>query len=309
MFVVDSLLSATDFREPIVLTVGTFDGVHLGHRIVLREVCQKAKARNGTSVVITFEPYPQEVLNPQNAPPRLMSREEKLDALDDLGIGVTVVLPFTGEFSQLSAPDFMSGLISGGLKLAEMVVGSDHGFGRNRKGDFRLLEKLGEKFGFEVNLIPPITINGEKVSSTKIREFIGSGDMGKARIFLGQFYSMKGEVVKGDGRGRKFGFPTANIRVYHPRKLLPPLGVYAVLVKLDGKNMRGIMNIGDRPTFEAGFSLEVHIFDFSGDLYGRSLTVQFVERLRGERRFNLPEELIEQIRQDGESALSILPKF
>jgi len=277
-------------REPrplprVVLTLGNFDGVHLGHQAIIRRATDEARALGGQPVVLTFEPHPIAVLAPDRAPPLLQSLHDRLAMLRELGVEVTVLQRFTREFAALTPEEFVRGFLLRHLEIVQVVVGYSVNFGRDRAGSAATLEALGAEDGFAVDVVGPVTAAGEQVSSSVLRRVLGAGDMRRARELLGRWYGLRGRVVVGDRRGRTLGFPTANLHLGR-RLLLPPDGVYAVWVPLDGRRRPGVLNIGERPTFGgARRTVEVHLLDFSGDLYGRWLRVEFVERLRGEKRF------------------------
>lgn len=289
-----------------VVTVGTFDGVHVGHRAIFRYLVNRASERNGTSVVLSFHPHPREVVHGEEVP-LLTTIDERAEVMERLDIDRFIVIPFTEDFSKLQAEQFVVDVLVRRIGLQEIVIGYDHAFGRDRRGDADLLARLGEEHGFTVDIIPAQVVEEHVVSSTEIRDALtGQGDVKLAAQMLGRFYSLTGTVVEGDGRGRKIGFPTANLRVDHPRKVIPAAGVYAVRVAVldssssDGRNVYdGMMNIGTRPTFsESGFAVEVHLLDFDGHLYGRDLRIEFVERMRDERKFESIDALIEQLSRD-----------
>lgn len=286
-----------------VVTVGTFDGVHVGHHAILRYLVDRAAERSGTSVVLSFDPHPREVVHGEEVP-LLTTIEERADVMERLGIDRFIVMPFTRDFSKLQAETFVRDVLVGRIGLQEIVIGYDHTFGRDRRGDADLLADLGDKHGFTVDVIPAQVVQKHVVSSTEIREALtGAGDVQLAAQMLGRPYSLVGEVVEGDGRGRRIGFPTANISVNHPRKVIPANGVYAVRVTMDGSNERtpnaGMMNIGHRPTFDGrDLAVEVHLLDFSENLYGQDLRIEFVDRMRDEQKFDSVDALIEQLSRD-----------
>lgn len=285
-----------------VVTVGIFDGVHRGHQAILRYLRQRSEARGGTSVVVTFDPHPREVVRGEHVP-LLTTISERVDLIGSMGIDHVIVIPFTTQFARLSAEEFVEQILVDKIGLGEIVVGYDHGFGKGRAGDIQLLEQLGRKHGFSVDVIPAQAVDEHVVSSSEIRTLlIDQGDVQLAGEMLGRFYSLEGKVVRGDGRGHQIGFPTANLEVGDDRKVIPAKGVYAVLVYLPGaseKPLAGMMNIGQRPTFNGiDLRIEVHILDFDADLYGSGLRVEFVERLRDERRFSSLEELTKQLSKD-----------
>lgn len=289
-----------------VVTVGTFDGVHVGHQAIIRYLVRRARDKQGSSVVVSFSPHPREVVHDQEVP-LLTTIDERGDAMEELGVDRFIVVPFTKEFSRLKAEEFVRAILIERIGLQEIVIGYDHAFGRDRRGDAELLEELGKESGFTVDVIPPQVVEEHVVSSSEIRDLIGKGDVAMARQLLDRPYSLRGRVVEGDGRGKQIGFPTANIQVDHPRKVIPAVGVYAVEVRIisdgqsqgDDQPLMGMMNIGYRPTFgRRDLSIEVHLLDFDGDLYGRDLRVEFVARMREERRFESKEALVEQLSAD-----------
>lgn len=299
-----------------VVTVGTFDGVHVGHQAIIRYLVNRAADKDGTSVVVSFSPHPREVVHGEEVP-LLTTIDERADALSELGVDRFIIVPFTKEFSQLTAEQFVSEILVDRIGLQEIVIGYDHAFGRDRRGDADLLERLGSRYGFSVDVIPPQVVEEHVVSSSEIRDLIGKGDVATAAQLLSRRYSLRGTVVKGDGRGSQIGFPTANLQVDHPRKVVPAVGVYAVEVRILSRNdsrgeeepLGGMMNIGYRPTFgRRDLTLEVHLLDFDGDLYGRDLRVEFVERMRDERKFESKEALIEQLSKDRSRCTQLLSR-
>lgn len=309
-----------------VVTVGTFDGVHIGHRAILRYLVNRAAERDGTSVVVSFDPHPREVVHGEEVP-LLTTVPERAEIMEGLGIDRFIVIPFTDAFSRLQADAFVRDVLVRHIGLQEIVIGYDHAFGRDRRGDADLLTELGREHGFEVDVIPAQVVEEHVVSSTEVREALTTeGDVKLAAQLLGQPYAVTGRVVKGDGRGRKIGFPTANLEIDHPRKVIPADGVYAVRVyrlpmdKTDadlafgttstGERLEayeGMMNIGRRPTFTGlDFAVEVHLLDFEGTLYGEDLRVEFVDRMRDERKFDSIEALIEQLSRDRSRCMQLL---
>ena len=291
-----------------VLTVGTFDGVHLGHQAILRYLLERAGALGGTSTVLSFHPHPREIV--EGTPLSLLTTiEERADIMEEIGLDRLAILPFTKEFSRLSAETFVEDILVRGIGLREIVIGYDHAFGRDRRGNADLLRTLGKKHGFTVDIVPARIIQEQAVSSRKIRRSLEEhGDVQAAADMLGRPYCLTGRVVRGEGRGREMGFPTANIAVEHPRKVIPADGVYAVRVyRLSGhadgspknRSLPGMMNIGIRPTFGGGQRMiEVHLLDTEEDMYGELLRVEFVSRTRDERRFASKKELMRQLSQD-----------
>lgn len=284
-----------------VVTVGTFDGVHVGHQAILRYLMQRATAQGGQSVVVSFDPHPREVVH-GDAVPLLTTVDERSDVMEHLGIDRFIVITFTKAFSQLDAEAFVRRVLVARVGLMEIVIGYDHGFGKGRAGDSALLEELGTQHGFGVDVIPPQAVEQHVVSSTQIRnQLVDQGDVTLAAEMLGRPYRFTGEVIKGAQRGRAIGFPTANLAPSHPRKVVPRQGVYAV--RVSGADLAvgqgGMMNIGQRPTFDGtGLHQEVHLFDYSGHLYGEELRIEFVKRIRDEQRFDDVETLKEQLSRD-----------
>lgn len=289
-----------------VVTLGNFDGVHLGHREILRRVVGEAKAHGGQSVAITFFPHPTAVLAPSKAPPAILSLRERLALLREAGVDVVVLQHFTRKFSQITAAEFVERYLLGAIGAAKVVIGHSVSFGRGRQGSAEMLVREGESRGFAVEVVGPVTADGIVVSSTEVRRALGEGAIGRAAALLGRPYWIGGRVVSGDRRGKLLGFPTANVRPRIP--LLVPDGVYAVRVDCGGSLFPGIANIGRNPTFGEGRprGVEAHIFDFEGDLYGRWIRVRLIEQLRQEMRFPSAEALVEQIRLDVARAREVL---
>ncbi|MCF8062135.1 MAG: bifunctional riboflavin kinase/FAD synthetase [Deltaproteobacteria bacterium] len=288
-----------------VLTIGNFDGVHEGHKALFRKVRERAGALNGQSVVMTFEPHPIRVMKPGNGPPMITPTRQKLELIGRAGIDVVFSLPFTREFAAVTAEDFVKRILIERIGIREIVVGYDYSFGAGRKGDIALLKRLGEELGFEVHVVEPITIDGMLVSSTSIRDLVRAGDLDKAGRLLGRNYQICGTVITGHGRGgRLLGVPTANLEPVD--ELVPREGVYAVLVRENGRTHHGVTNIGNNPTFgDREVSVETHLLDFSGDLVGKTIRIDFLERLRDEKAFESFEELSEQIARDIQQARGI----
>ena len=281
-----------------VVTIGNFDGVHLGHRAILARVCQRAQELEAQALALTFDPHPLKVLRPEVSLPLLTTPEQKLNLLAAAGLEAVVVLPFTPEFAALAARDFITQYFCQRLRVREVVVGHDYSFGRGREGNIDLLKEMGQTWGFNVQVVWAVEADDAVVSSSLIRALLRLGKVVEASHFLGRAYSVVGQVIKGHGRGAKLlGVPTANIRP--DNELLPASGIYAVWVHRGNQTLPGAANIGTCPTFENGeFSLEVHLLDFSGDLYEERLEVDFVARLREERRFPSLEALASQIHRD-----------
>lgn len=293
-----------------VVTVGSFDGVHLAHQTIVRELLNRAKMREGRSVVLTFDPHPKEIVpSSKGGEVRLLTTvEERVTAFTGLGVDEVFVIPFTTEFAQLSPRDFYHRYVVNGTGVSEVVVGYDHMFGRGRAAGIEELMKMGKEYDFSVFAVHPFTIDGEPVSSTRIRRALAVGDLEHARKLLGYRYGVSGKVVRGDRRGATLGFPTANISPDSLRKALPAHGVYVVAVGWNGVTLFGMLNIGVRPTVNTGTTetMEVHLFDFSKDLYGETLRVMFLQRLRDERRFANLEELVAQLRRDRDASRDVL---
>lgn len=296
-----------------VVTLGTFDGVHRGHEAVLAEVRKRAQAAQLESVLVTFDPHPLEVVNPAAAPKLLTVTDEKRELVAAQGIARFVVLPFTPAVAQLDAEAFVRRLCDE-YDMRELVMGYDHGFGRGRAGDVELVQRLGSSQQFTVTVVEAVRDNGQPISSTLIRTAVARGgdDLAAAARWLGRAYSISGRVVRGAGRGRTIGVPTLNLAPPDPRKLLPPDGVYAVRVRIPAPDSRvleygGMMNQGPRPTFgEQGRILEIHLFDFAGELYGETVTVEWVRRLREVQTFPSREALVAQLERDRQAARATL---
>ena len=291
-----------------VATVGTFDGVHRGHQLVLKRLAERAREIDLKSVLVTFEPHPLEVVNPSAAPPLLTTGVERTEVLAESGIDYLAVIPFTPTLRGYSAEAFVDVILRGRFRMQELLIGHDHGFGRGREGDVEVLQALGARRGFRVEVIAPVSLgDGRPISSTSIRRAVAGGDLQRAAAALGRPYGISGKVIAGDQRGRLLGFPTLNLAMPTGRKLLPPEGVYAVRVQTPSGPLGGMMNLGPRPTFgDSATSLEVHAFDASGDWYGASVRVDFIARLRDTMKFPGPTELVAQLRQDAARARSVL---
>lgn len=287
-----------------VATVGTFDGVHLGHRDILRRLHECAAARGLPPVVVTFRPHPLEVVNPSAAPLLLTPDDEQLDALADSGPLHVIVLPFTPQLARFSAEDFVVGLLRDRYHMRELVIGYDHGLGRGRQGDAAALQQIGAANDFAVAVVEAtLEGGGAPISSSAIRTSLAHGDLERARRSLGRYYSFRGDVVPGHQRGRDLGYPTLNIRLGSARKLLPPEGVYAVRAQTARGTFGGMMNLGARPTFgEFDRTLEIHLFDVSGDWYGEAVSVEVIRRLRNTTRFADVNALVAQLGKDAEAA-------
>ncbi len=288
-------------NDQTLVTVGTFDGVHLGHQSIIKYLVNRARDQQALSAAVSFDPHPRQVVSHEPVP-LLSTVAERAQVMEALGLDRFIVIPFTDVFAETSAEEFVTEILVGRIGLREIVIGHDHGFGKGREGDRELLVQLGRDHGFSVDVIPVQLLEQDVISSTRIRHVIREkGDMIQASKLLGRWYSLAGRVVRGDGRGAGLGFPTANIEVDHPGKVTPLCGVYAVQVTTqpDERRFNGMLNIGRRPTFNgADTRIEVHLFDFSGDLYGRSIRVEFIRRIRDEKKFSSVEALRQQLSED-----------
>lgn len=294
-----------ELTEPLrnpVLTIGNFDGVHKGHLALFAKVLERAKAINGQSVVMTFDPHPIKVMSPGNGPPLITPIEQKLELISNAGIEVILCLPFSFEFASMPAEDFVRDVLMDRIGVKEIVVGYDYSFGNKRQGNVSLLREMGNTLGFRVHVTGPIHLDDAVISSTSIRRFVQQGNLVDAKKFLGRDYQIGGTVVKGKGRGgRLLGFPTANLKPID--ELIPKRGVYAVIVRIDDKDYCGVTNIGYNPTFgDDTLSVETHILDFSENIVGRKIKVRFIQRLRDEMTFGDVKELSDRIAQDIEQA-------
>lgn len=297
-----SLADLATVPGPIVLAIGVFDGVHLGHRAVIERARVDAAQLGGNAAVVTFDPHPAKVLRPERAPHLLTSTAHKLHIIRTLGIEHILALPFTAEFAATEPSEFVRALAAA-CALREVCVGHEWAFGKNRAGNLALLDRLGHELGFDEVGVPAVEIDGEVVSSTVIRQAVQQGELAKAAQLLGREYSILGTVKRGDQVGRKLGFPTANLAAHNEQ--FPPNGVYAVEVLLGRETHRGVANIGVRPTIAHATGerlLEVHVLDFASDIYGADIEITFRRFLRGERKFPSLEALSAQIAADAEAA-------
>src|SRR5215208_4476451 len=287
-----------------VVTVGTFDGVHVGHHDVLARLTARARETGLRSLVVTFDPHPSDVVKPARAPLLLTTVEEKLEALAACGVDYCAVVPFTRTLAEFTAEDFVFQVLRPRFAMRALVIGFDHGFGRDRAGSVEMLARLGAAEGFSVDVVPAVELEGgARVSSTSVRQAVTEGDLERAARELGRPYSVSGTVSHGDKRGRLLGFPTLNIARPSARKLLPPAGVYAVRVQTPAGSFGGMMNLGPRPTFgDSALSLEVHLFDVQAELYGATVRLDFLARLRETRAFPSAEALVAQLREDASQA-------
>ncbi|MBW1940140.1 MAG: bifunctional riboflavin kinase/FAD synthetase [Deltaproteobacteria bacterium] len=292
-----------------VVTIGNFDGVHKGHQALINEIIKKAAAIDGTAIAITFEPHPIRVLKKNNHPPLITRYDQKIELLSQSGLDVLICIPFTREFASISAKEFIEDILINRIGMKAIVIGKDYTFGKNREGNIDFLKKYATAFGFEVIVPDWIQISGSqpnRISSTRIRELVMDGAVEEVVDLLGRNYQIRGKVETGRNRGGKLlGFPTANIKLHD--ELCPKLGVYTVTVECLGKKFKGVANIGYSPTFDDHkFTVEVHILNFNENIYGQRIRVNFISRLRDEKKFTNIEALSEQIRHDIEKTREIL---
>jgi riboflavin kinase/FMN adenylyltransferase len=287
-----------------VVTIGNFDGVHLGHRAIFDRVTSLAKETGGSSVVVTFRVHPRKILFPEKKLFLLSSLDEKIDQIGKSGIDALILLDFTPEISQMHAREFVRMILAGRMRAAHVVIGYDHAFGKNREGNIDSIASIASLCGFGVADLPPLEVDGHPVSSSRIRTDLEDGDVAEAARCLGRNYSVSGTVVKGFQRGRTIGFPTVNLLPDEPDKVIPSAGVYATMVTLpDGSSHNAVTSIGNNPTFgNSARSIESHILDFSGDLYDQKITLSFIRRLRDEKRFDSASLLVKAIEEDVENA-------
>ena len=290
----------------LCLTLGIFDGVHLGHQKIIRRVIERAGQIGGKSCVVTFDPHPREVLVPETAPDLLTATQKKARLIEALGVDALCLIRFTQEFAEIEAREFVKDFLIDALRMKVIIEGYDWRFGKGRKGDVRLLQKMSEEDGFEVEQMSGVELDGQVVSSTRIRELVLRGDLEAAARCLGRRYSITGDIVEGSRLGREMGFPTANIEPHH--EAVPPNGIYAVWADVAGTRKPGTLNIGYRPTVskEMKRTVEVHIMDFYRDIYNEEIEITFIEKLRNEQKFPSIDALSAQIKKDVEKARNIL---
>lgn len=307
MRVFQSLGALPSFTNSVI-TIGTFDGVHKGHRKIIARINELAAQHQGESIIITFHPHPRLVINPQDTSLKLLNTiDEKIALLEQTGVNNVVIVPFSREFSEQSPEDYIQDFLVSNFNPACIVIGYDHRFGKNREGGYELLESLKDKFHYQLEEITKETLDAVDISSTKIRQALQQGDVTLANDLSGHRYSLQGVVVKGLQNGRKLGYPTANIQVADPNKLIPGKGIYAVLVTVGAQQHQGMMSIGFNPTFDGKVqTIEVNILDFNRDIYGEQIKVEFIAYLRGELKFNSLDELIAAMQQDEVNTRSIL---
>ena len=311
MIIIEDINKITKPYKNAVITIGNFDGVHLGHQALFHNLIEKAIALNGTSIAMTFEPHPIRVLKKNNHPPLITLYEQKVELIEKAGLDVLICISFTQEFAAIPAKEFVEDILVKRIGIKAIAVGEDYTFGKNREGNIDLLKTLGNQCGFEVIVIDELHISNtypERISSTKIRELVMAGKVAESQKLLGRYYQIRGKVEVGRDRGGKLlGFPTANINLYD--ELRPKIGVYAVIVECKGENFKGVANIGYSPTFDDYiFTVEAHILDFKENIYGQKIRVNFIDRLRDEKKFSNISELSEQIKKDIIKARKILSK-
>lgn len=294
-----------------ILTVGTFDGVHRGHQEIIKRVVDISNQESLRNLVITFYPHPRKVIKPESSIQLLTTQKEQSELLKQLGVDNHLKIKFTPSFSEVTSYQFIKEYIVEKIGVTKIVIGHDHHFGKAREGNVGFLKSISKEFGFDVIEIPSFEIDSVVVSSSAIRNELLKGNISFANKMLGRNYSLSGEVVKGDGRGRTLGYPTANIQLDDEEKLLPMLGIYAVYIFIEDKKHYGLLSIGKRPTFYNNGNIipEVFIYDFNSDIYGYNVKVEIIEKIRGEEKFNSAEELINQMNKDKQNGLEIFNKF
>jgi riboflavin kinase/FMN adenylyltransferase len=312
MKIFNHLEKITQPFKAAVITIGNFDGVHIGHQALFHEVIEKAVAIDGTSIAMTFEPHPIRVLKKNNAPPLITLYEQKTELIERAGIDVLICIPFTLEFASLPAEAFIKDLLVAKIGMQAIIVGEDYTFGKNREGDLTVLKSYASQMGYEVivaDWIKAARNVSDRISSTKIRELVMAGEVEPARKMLGRHYQIRGLVVKGRDRGAKLlGVPTANIKLQD--ELCPKTGIYAVTVDYNNRLYKSVANIGYSPTFDDNeFSVEVHLLDFAENIYGEKIRINFIQRIRNEKKFANISELKEQIKQDIKTAHEILAVY
>lgn len=287
-----------DIARPTVLTLGVFDGLHLGHQLIMKTVVDRARAIKAVPTVITFEPHPRAVLHPESAPPLLQTLDQKIEALGVLGIEQVIVIHFDLAFSQIRAEDFLRDVVAQRLQAKEVYLGRGFFFGHNREGNIQLLRRVSRHLGFLADEVPEVRLRGKRIGSTVIRQLLVDGHVNLARRMLGRPYGVEGPVVRGAARGINLGFPTANVEPHN--RVIPRRGVYVTATLIDGEWRRSVANVGVRPTFgdATELSVETHVMNWSGDLYGDVVRVRFLHRLRDEKKFGSIDELKSQIARD-----------
>ena len=304
-------LDSIPFTNGNVVTIGTFDGCHRGHQDIIKKVTSHANSIDGKSVIITFDPHPRHVLQAKDKLPILMHIDKKLEIFKSLGLDIALIIPFDKNFSKMDASTFLKTIIIDNFDPDSIIVGYDHHFGFNRDGSPDFLKEFGLNNGFEVQIVGPVSDENIIISSTHIRELIRNGYVRRASFELGWVFGFKAKVVHGSGRGAELGFPTANFIPEEENQLVPANGVYFIRGRINGENLYGMCNLGVRPTFnETDFVMEVHFFDLSSnDIYGMLIVVEFLERIRDEKRFSNPEELKKQLMRDKDTCIKLMKKY
>jgi riboflavin kinase/FMN adenylyltransferase len=297
-------------KKPAILTIGTFDGVHIGHQKIISDLVAKAKKENLCAVVLTFFPHPRMVLQKESQLKMIDTLKEKRQLLEILGVEILIIQPFTLEFSRMTAIEYTRDVLVNGLGISKLIIGYDHRFGRNREATVEDLKNFGLDYDFTVEEIPAQDIASIAVSSTKVRNAITAGEIKKANQYLGRPFSLSGTIVKGDKIGRKIGFPTANLYIEEKYKLKPQNGVYLVQCHWDNQKYFGMMNVGKRPTISGKETqIETYFFDFDGDLYGKKLNINLLEKIRDEQKYDSLESLGNQLSIDQKSCRELIPKY
>ena len=304
-------LDSIPFTNGNVVTIGTFDGCHRGYQDIIKKVTSHANSIDGKSVIITFDPHPRHVLQTKDKLPILMHIDKKLEIFKSLGLDIALIIPFDKNFSKMDASTFLKTIIINNFDPDSIIVGYDHHFGFNRDGSPDFLKEFGLNNGFEVQIVGPVSDENIIISSTHIRELIRNGYVRRASFELGWVFGFKAKVVHGSGRGAELGFPTANFIPEEENQLVPANGVYFIRGRINGENLYGMCNLGVRPTFnETDFVMEVHFFDMSSnDIYGMLIVVEFLERIRDEKRFSSPEELKKQLMRDKDTCIKLMKKY
>ena len=299
------------FQKNTLITLGTFDGIHRGHRAIIHQLTEEARDEKARSVLITYYPHPQSIVKSRRSFLGLMTPvEEKVEILGNMGLDIVLIFPFTANLAQTEPEDFIREILVEKIGVQRFVIGYNHAFGKGRRGGGELFRQMGSRYGFSVDIVPPVEVDGKTVSSTRIRKLLKAGQVHQANRLLGWHYSVRGLVKKGENVGKKLGFPTANIDVLGDKKLIPGDGVYAVFVQVEGNRLAGMANLGCRPTISGTHrAVEVHIHDFAGDLYGKQIRIEFIERLRDEKQFDSTDALVSQIAMDQKKSMELLSKY
>lgn len=302
-------LTALQRKKNCVITTGTFDGVHCGHRSIIQKLHEIARQEAGCTTIVTFEPHPQFVIKQHKKTnlKLLTTSDEKIAEFELLNIDRLIILTFDSAFARLSSREFIENILVKKIGFKNIIIGYDHAFGRDRQGNQEILEELSQTYHYSIIVVPPFSMDGVVISSTRIRNLLGSGDVGSAAKFLGRPYRISGSVIPGEGRGRTLNVPTANIKPNSADKLIPGDGIYAVWARLNDQKLKGVLYIGSKPTFQfSERSIELNIFDFTGDLYGQSIEIEFVAKIRDDYHFDKVEHLVKQIELDKQKTLEIL---